>query len=168
MVLKNLWTWKMTETLAKGYSSECTQRELSNEYQHDRVQMITLLEESSLGIRRVKYVDKYHICWNVLMVFSMKVDKKMKVFAWLPAERGSRGLLQSNSTGGCCEWHPPRRGSTCLVDAHIGKTLGHFYSVLVEAGSWSGLETGRPKLPIVNFLGRPIFKGDYNILRLQS
>ena len=27
----------MTETLANGYSSESTQRELSNEYQHDRV-----------------------------------------------------------------------------------------------------------------------------------
>ena len=33
-------TWKMTETLANGYSSESTQRELSNEYQDDRVQMI--------------------------------------------------------------------------------------------------------------------------------
>ena len=30
----------MTETLAHGYSSERTQRELSNEYQHDRVQMV--------------------------------------------------------------------------------------------------------------------------------
>ena len=29
----------MTETLANGYSSESTQRELSNEYQHDRVSM---------------------------------------------------------------------------------------------------------------------------------
>ena len=28
--------WKMTETLANGYSSERAQRELSNEYQHDR------------------------------------------------------------------------------------------------------------------------------------
>ena len=27
----------MTETLAHGYSSESTERELSNEYQHDRV-----------------------------------------------------------------------------------------------------------------------------------
>ena len=33
-------TWKMTETLANGYSSESTRRELSNEYQHDRVLMI--------------------------------------------------------------------------------------------------------------------------------
>ena len=30
-------TWKMIETLAYGYSSESTQRELSNEYQHNRV-----------------------------------------------------------------------------------------------------------------------------------
>ena len=32
-------TLKMTETLANGYSSESTQRELSNEYQRDRVWM---------------------------------------------------------------------------------------------------------------------------------
>ena len=31
---------KMTETLAHGYSSESTQRELSNECQHDRVNMV--------------------------------------------------------------------------------------------------------------------------------
>ena len=31
---------KMTETLAHGHSSESAQRELSNEYQHDRVWMI--------------------------------------------------------------------------------------------------------------------------------
>ena len=28
-------TWQMTETLAHGYSSERTQWELSNKYQHD-------------------------------------------------------------------------------------------------------------------------------------
>ena len=32
----------MTETLANGYSSESTQRELYNEYQPDRVRMISL------------------------------------------------------------------------------------------------------------------------------
>ena len=32
--------WKMTETLAYGYSSQNTQWELSNEYQHDRVYMV--------------------------------------------------------------------------------------------------------------------------------
>ena len=30
----------MNKTLANGYSSESTQQELSNEYQHDRVKMI--------------------------------------------------------------------------------------------------------------------------------
>ena len=30
-------TWEMAETLAYGYSSESTQWELSNEYQHGRV-----------------------------------------------------------------------------------------------------------------------------------
>ena len=30
----------MTETLANGYSYESTQRELSNEYQHARVEMV--------------------------------------------------------------------------------------------------------------------------------
>ena len=30
----------MTEILANGYSSESTQRELSNEYQYDRVSMV--------------------------------------------------------------------------------------------------------------------------------
>ena len=30
----------MSETLAYGYSSESTDQELSNEYQHDRVKMV--------------------------------------------------------------------------------------------------------------------------------
>ena len=33
-------SWKMTETLANGYSSESTQQELSNEYQQYKVQMV--------------------------------------------------------------------------------------------------------------------------------
>ena len=37
MMQKN---FKMTETLANGYSYESAQRELSNQYQHDRVQMV--------------------------------------------------------------------------------------------------------------------------------
>ena len=36
-------TCKMTKTLANGYSSESIQRELSNEYQHDRVKMIFIM-----------------------------------------------------------------------------------------------------------------------------
>ena len=48
---------KMTETLAHEYSAESTQRELSNEYQHDRVQnvfkiicILVGLEERSLNV----------------------------------------------------------------------------------------------------------------------
>ena len=51
----------MTETLTNGYSSESAQRELSNEYQQDRVWMVFVkslhpcaLDESSLSIGRVK------------------------------------------------------------------------------------------------------------------
>ena len=55
-------TWKMTETLSNGYSSESTQRELSNKYQLDKVWMVfekyflsCILDESSLSIGRVKF-----------------------------------------------------------------------------------------------------------------
>ena len=53
----------MTETQANAYSSERTQQELSNEYQHDRVKMFFkkslcsyAFNESSLSIGRVKGV----------------------------------------------------------------------------------------------------------------
>ena len=36
-IQKDAKTLKMTETLAHGYSSESTQQELSNKYQHDMV-----------------------------------------------------------------------------------------------------------------------------------
>ena len=50
----------MTETLANGYSSESTLRELSNEYQDDRVKMVfkksllsSALDESRFSIGKV-------------------------------------------------------------------------------------------------------------------
>ena len=47
----------MIATLANGYSSESAQRELSNEYQHDRVSMLfknlCAFDENSLSIGRV-------------------------------------------------------------------------------------------------------------------
>ena len=46
-------TWKMTETLTNGYSSENTKRELSNEYQHDRVFIFLPLNKSCLSIGKV-------------------------------------------------------------------------------------------------------------------
>ena len=33
-------TWEMIETLAYGYTSESTQRELSNKYQRDQIEMV--------------------------------------------------------------------------------------------------------------------------------
>ena len=44
-------TLKMTKTLASGYSYESAQRELSNEYQHDRGKMVLILF-AFLGIGR--------------------------------------------------------------------------------------------------------------------
>ena len=71
MMQKN---FKMTETLANGYSYESAQRELSNEYQHDRIQMVFIffssyaLDESSLSIGRVKTLlcqtlQHHHTMW---------------------------------------------------------------------------------------------------------
>ena len=57
MMQKNL---KMTETLANGYLHASAQRELSNEYQHDRVWVffqkslnLCALDDRSLSIERV-------------------------------------------------------------------------------------------------------------------
>ena len=45
----------MTETLAHGYSFDSTQRELSNEYEHDRFLQPCALDESSLSIGSVNF-----------------------------------------------------------------------------------------------------------------
>ena len=42
MLLVAIWP-KLTETLANGYSSDSSQRELSNEYQQDSVWMIFMI-----------------------------------------------------------------------------------------------------------------------------
>ena len=68
MILKTL---KMNETLAYGYSSDSTQRELSNEYQHDGFQKSVhpcALDESSLSIGRVKKIYKSYNLYNMLLV----------------------------------------------------------------------------------------------------
>ena len=58
----------MTETLAHGYSSKSTQRELSNEYQHDMVEKLfkkslhpCALDESSLTKGSIGRVNKLYI-----------------------------------------------------------------------------------------------------------
>ena len=48
-------TRKITETLANGYSSESTRRELSNEYQDDRVSMF--FQESCIFVLWTKVVS---------------------------------------------------------------------------------------------------------------
>ena len=57
----------MTETLAYGYSSESTQRELSNEYQFDRVLRPCALNESSPSIGRVKCTLEEWADWENAM-----------------------------------------------------------------------------------------------------
>ena len=57
--LTNTKRWKkkrkITETLANGYSSESTQRELSNDNQDDRVSMV--FQESCILVRWTKVVS---------------------------------------------------------------------------------------------------------------
>ena len=88
-------TLKMTETLANGYSSESTQQELSNEYQHDRVQMIfknlcffllwTKVASALEGLTSVEYHsarwwprDKRWLWYHCLLT----VHRYSKYFSW--------------------------------------------------------------------------------------
>ena len=82
----------MTETLANGYSSESTQRELFNEYQHDRVKMVfkkslhpCALEKSCLSIERVNLVPSpFHAnikcpldpCMGIILISVLCVGRK--------------------------------------------------------------------------------------------
>ena len=68
---------KMTEILAHGYSSESTQRELSNEYQHDRVQMVfknlcvpVLWMEVALALEGLKASLRCQLRSNIISLFS--------------------------------------------------------------------------------------------------
>ena len=72
----------MTETLTLGYSSESTQRELSNEYQHDRVKMVSeiLMHESSLSIGRNYPFSKFALFkQNIIQIVGVFLDKRMDV-----------------------------------------------------------------------------------------
>ena len=66
LLIQNCKQLQMAETLPHGYSSESTQREISNEYQHDRILNLynvkylhfCALDESSLSIGSVNiFVD---------------------------------------------------------------------------------------------------------------
>ena len=73
----------MIETLAHGYSTESAQRELSNEYQHDRVLMVfknlrilVLWTKVAYALERVKsyfFIDHFKITlqYNVELTISM-------------------------------------------------------------------------------------------------
>ena len=76
----------MTETLANGYSSECSQRELSNEYKHawqglDNFQKYlcpNALDESSLSSIRVNFI------WFIEgMILKSKISF-LQIFCYFP------------------------------------------------------------------------------------
>ena len=78
----------MTITLENGYSSESTQRELFNENQHDRVQMIfknflCTLDENSLSIGRVNDIVDLRTGSNERHLYpprrGMKMDARVDV-----------------------------------------------------------------------------------------
>ena len=59
----------MTETLADGYSFESTQRELSNEYQYDRVLMV--------------YKNLCIVALWTKVALALEGLNKLKMFYWL-------------------------------------------------------------------------------------
>ena len=80
-------TCKMTETLACGYSSESTQREHSNEYQHDRVYMaykdlciLVPLTKIASALRGLMYYFSAAAIFTGRVMFSSSLSKWS---AWL-------------------------------------------------------------------------------------
>ena len=72
-------TWEVIETLAHGYSSESSQRKQSDEYQHDRVEIVfkylCILElwyKVSSALERVKqlFIHSIVVCFSPLRVQS--------------------------------------------------------------------------------------------------
>ena len=60
----------MTETLVRGYSSESAQRELTNEYHHDRVKMVfknryvlVLLAKVASALEELNMKEKMKTCF---------------------------------------------------------------------------------------------------------
>ena len=83
--------FKMTETLAHGYSSESAQQQLSNEYQHNRVKMVfkkmfilvlltkvTLALEGLSGIGMKELNDKRATIFGYRSSFKLEVKKSSK------------------------------------------------------------------------------------------
>ena len=67
----------MIETLVHGYPSESTQRELSNEHQHDRVKVFFVhpctLDTNSLSIGRDKDYKDYNLSLVVIEPFASDI-----------------------------------------------------------------------------------------------
>ena len=74
----------MAQTLANGYSSDCIQQELSNEYQHDSVQMVfknicalvlwtkEALALEGLVLKKTTTLNQFDItCVSVLLMLSI-------------------------------------------------------------------------------------------------
>ena len=76
MMLKN---WKMTETLANGYSSERAQQELPNEYQHDRIWMVfkNLLTKVVSALRELIFASHPLLTLSVLDDTSMSSNYRL-------------------------------------------------------------------------------------------
>ena len=62
---------RMTETLANGYSNENAQRELSNEYQHDRVQMVIVLGMKVASA--LEGLNRNPICISACNIFKLHI-----------------------------------------------------------------------------------------------
>ena len=64
----------MTETLSHGYSSESTQRRVSNEYQHDRVSMVFK------NLCDLVYWTKVALALEGLRFFTIQFDIDISLF----------------------------------------------------------------------------------------
>ena len=86
----------MTETLVNGYSSDSTQRELYDEYQHDRVKLFftfffffRTLDKSNLISRRVNtkeipYVKSLISSSPLMKVYKCKLNIQLDLIQFIP------------------------------------------------------------------------------------
>ena len=102
-------TWKMTETLANGYSYESTQWELFNEYHHDMVSMVfqkiwvfVLWMKVALALEGLSFASWVYVCGLNLSPYScmscslcwsgvMPLVHLLHGAVFLPPDRGPQG-----------------------------------------------------------------------------
>ena len=102
----------MTETLANGYSSESTHRELSNEYQHDRVEMI--FKNLCVLVLWTKVVSALE---GLTLMLSFSFDMKHNIVINLNPSNAEATLIQSTRT--------PRFSNMVLASRASGCLFGH-------------------------------------------